>query len=194
MLKLPFKYRITFVIFALSAIILSIVLTQSLNQYLTGSRIEQTKHNEATLNLLGDFSRIALLTTDYDSFQPQLEQVASLSSVSAILLADDQGIIVATSRPVRLGQSLTNNNINEAAGWQLLSLTNMSGQLGTMAAKFSDDALMDLHQEIRSRALYWSLLGLLAIALVSLLAGHLLTRRLTLITRTAEAVANGDDP
>ena len=192
MLKIPFKYRITVVIFTLSAIILSIVLTQSLAQYLSGSRLEQTKHDEATLSLLGDFARIALLTTDYESFQPQLEQVANLSGVSAILLADEHDIIVATSRPYRLGQSLTNNDINQSAGWQLLSLANMSGQLGTLAAKFTDDALMAQHEQIRMRALYWSVFGLLAIALVSLLAGHLLTRRLRLITRTAEAVANGD--
>lgn len=192
MLKIPFKYRITAVIFTVAGIILTIVLSQSLSQYLKGSRVEQTKHEQATLNLLGDFARIALLTTDYEIFQPQLEQVTSLSGVSAILLTDDRGIIVATSKPGWIGQSLTNKNVNTATGWQLLSLKNMSGQLGTLAAKFSDEALMDLHDQIRSTALTWSLFGLLVIALVSLLAGHLLTRRLSLITRTAEAVSNGD--
>jgi len=192
MLQIPLKYRITAAIFSLSAIILTIVLSQSLSQYLKGSRVEQAKHEQATLILLGDFARIALLTTDYETFQPQLEQVTSLSGVSAILLADDQGIIVATSKPGWIGQSLTDNDVNTSTGWQLLLLKNMSGELGTLAAKFSDDALVDLHDQIRSKALTWSLFGLLIIALVSLMTGHLLTRRLSLITRTAEAVSNGD--
>jgi len=192
MLKIPLKYRITAVIFSLAAIILTIVLSQSLSQYLNGSRVEQAKHEQATLILLGDFARIALLTTDYETFQPQLEQVTSLSGVSVILLADDRDIIVATSMPGWIGQSLTDKHLDTTTEWQLLTLKNMSGRLGTLAAKFSDDALIDLHDQIRSKALTWSLLGLLIIALVSLLAGHLLTRRLSLITRAAEAVSNGD--
>ena len=192
MLKIPLKYRITAVIFTLAAIILTIVLSQSLNQYLIGSSAEHAKHEQATLNLLGDFARIALLTTDYETFQPQLEQVASLSGVSEILLADDQSMIVATSKPGWISQTLTDKNISTANGWQVLPLKNMSGHMGSLAAKFSDDALIKLHDKIRTEALTWSLFGLILIALISLVSGHLLTRRLSLITRTAEAISNGD--
>lgn len=74
----------------------------------------------------------------------------------------------------------------------LFTLENLTGELGVLAAKFSDEPLMKLHSQVRTMAIYWSLLGLLLIAIASLIAAQLLTRRLYLITHAAEAVANGD--
>jgi len=190
--RIAFKYRITAVIFILAAIILAVVLSQSLSQYLQGSRNQLIEHEKASLKLLGEFARIALLTTDYDVFQPQLEHVANLSDVTVILLADDQGRIVATSEPAWIGQFISNRHVNTEAGWELLPLENMTGKLGTLAAQFSHEHFMLLHNQVRSMAIAWSLAGLSLIALISLLAGHLLTRRLAWIARAAEAVANGD--
>lgn len=192
MLKIPFKFRITAVIFSLAAVILAVVLSQSLSQYLNGSRNQLVQQQKATLNLLGEFARLALLTTDYEVFQPQLEQVANLPGVSLVLLFDDEGLIVATSDPSLIGRSMSNKHINKSSGWKLLELKNMSGKLGTLAAQFSDESLLVLHNQIRTQAMIWSFIGLLIIALISLLAGELLTRRLAWITRAAEAVANGD--
>lgn len=189
---MPFKYRITAVIFALAAIILAVVLYQSLNQYFKGSHEQLVINQQATLNLLGEFSRIALLTTDYENFQPQLENVASLPGVSDILLADDMQRIVVTSNPAWIGQSFTSKQISVETGWVILPLENISGTLGVLAAQFSDDSLLQLHKQIAATALIWSLFGLIIIAMISLLAGHLLTRRLAFVTRAAEAVANGD--
>lgn len=190
--RIPFKYRITAVIFTVAAIVLAIVLSQSLSQYLNGSRDQIAEHEQATLKLLGEFARIALLTTDYDVFQPQLEQVTNLPGVSVILLADDRGHIVATSRPTLMGQFLSDRQINVDTGWKLLPLANISGQLGTLAVQFSDDALIDLHKQVITMAIIWSLSGLLLIVVISLLAGHILTRRLAAVTRAAEAVSNGN--
>jgi len=194
MLRIPFKYRITAVIFTLAAIILAVVLSQSLTQYLKGSRVQLVEHEQAMLKLLGKFAHIALLTTDYENFQPQLEHVASLSGVSVIVLADDRGLIVATSEPAWIGESLSSRLVDADPNneWQFLLLENMTGQLGTLAAQFSDDNLMGLHNRIRTKAFIWSMLGLLLIALFSLLAGNLLTRRLFCVTQAAEAVSNGD--
>lgn len=192
MLRIPFKFRITAVIFSLAAIILAVVLSQSLSQYLNGNRSQLAQQQRTTLNLLGEFARLALLTTDYDVFQPQLEKVANLPGVSVILLFDEDGLIVATSEPALIGQSMLNKHLNKNSGWQVLALKNMSGKLGTLAAQFSDERLLALHNQIRTRAMVWSFLGLLIIALISLLAGELLTRRLAWITRAAEAVSNGD--
>jgi len=194
MLRIPFKYRITAVIFTLAAIILAVVLSQSLTQYLKGSRVQLVEHEQAMLKLLGKFAHIALLTTDYENFQPQLEHVASLSGVSVIVLADDRGLIVATSEPAWIGESLSSRLVDADPNneWQFLLLENMTGQLGTLAAQFSDDSLMGLHNRIRTKAFIWSMLGLLLIALFSLLAGNLLTRRLFCVTQAAEAVSNGD--
>ena len=190
--KIPFKYRMTLAIFVLASLVLSVVVTQSMDEYLEGTRIEQLKHEEATLALLGDFARMALLTTDYEDIQPQLEKISLLSDVEAILLSDDRGTIVAASEVVSVGDSFENRGINSESGWMLFTLENLTGELGVLAAKFSDEPLMKLHSQVRTMAIYWSLLGLLLIAIASLIAAQLLTRRLYLITHAAEAVANGD--
>lgn len=114
--KIPFKYRMTLAIFVLASLVLSVVVTQSMDEYLEGTRIEQLKHEEATLALLGDFARMALLTTDYEDIQPQLEKISLLSDVEAILLSDDRGTIVAASEVVSMGDSFENRGINSESG------------------------------------------------------------------------------
>ena len=192
MLKIPFKFRITAVIFILAAIVLGVVLSQSLSQYLKGSQEQISEQQHATLDLLSEFARIALLTTDYDLFQPQLENVANLPGVSVIILVDDNGLIVATSEPTLIGHSISEQHIKVSDGWRILPLHNVSGTLGTLAAKFSNERSLLLHNKIRKDAFVWSVLGLLFIALISLLAGELLTRRLSIVTRAAEEVSKGN--
>lgn len=193
MFSIPLKYRITAAIFSLTAIILAIVLSQALSQYFQGIHEQITQQEQASLKLLGEFAHLALLTTDYEAFQPQLEQVSNLPSVSEVLLADSRGIIVAASNPVWVGQSLSLlTGLDGKEEWRTLVLENVSGPLGTLVARFSDDALMALHNHVRSLAFGWSLVGLLLIALASILVVHLLTRRLERVTRAAMDVANGD--
>ena len=189
---MPLKYRITAALFSLAAIILAVVLSQVLSQYFEGSRDQIVQQEQATLALLGEFARIALLTADYDIFQPQLERVSNLPGVSAVLLADNRGVIVVASKPAWVGQPMSLRGVGEEGEWQAMPLENVAGRLGTLAARFSNEALMALHRQVRRLAFGWSLGGLFLIALASVLISHLLTRRLERVTRAAAAVAGGD--
>ena len=192
MIKIAFKYRITAVIFTLAAIVLAVVLTHSLSQYLKGSQAQIAEQQNATLDLLSEFARIALLTTDYEVFQPQLENVAKSPGVSLIVLTDESGLIVATSDPDLIGHKLSEQHANVTEGWRVMTLKNLSGTLGMLGAKFSNERLLSLHEEIRKDAFIRSILGLLVIALISLIAGELLTRRLMVITHAAEELSKGN--
>ncbi len=193
--RFSLKFRITVTMFLLQAAILGAVLTQALSNYLDGSR-EQLQQQEVTvLDLVEGFARTALLTSQYDDIQPQLEQFTRNNLIELVVLADEWGIIVAASEPGWVTKSLV--EIKDYANypqllWKERVLENAAGPLGMLGIAFSEAPLIALHDRVQALAVGWSAGGLILILLVSLLSAHVLTRRLERITQTASAVAGGD--
>ncbi len=193
--RFSLKFRITVTMFLLQAVILGAVLTQALSSYLDGSR-EQLQHQEITaLDLIEGFARTTLLTSQYDDIQPQLEQLTHNAFIELVVLADEWGIIVASSEPGWVTKSLV--EMKDYANypqrlWKERILGNATGPLGTLGIAFSEAPLIALHDRVQALAVGWSAGGLILILLVSLLSAHILTRRLERITQAASAVAGGD--
>jgi len=181
--------------FLLQAAILGAVLTQALSNYLDGSREQLQQQEVAALDLIEGFARTALLTSQYDDIQPQLEQLTRNAFIELVVLADEWGIIIASSEPGWVTKSL--EEMKDYANypprlWKERVLGNASGPLGTLGIAFSEAPLIALHDRVQALAAGWSAGGLILILLVSLFSAHILTRRLERITQAASAVAGGD--
>ncbi|NIQ12642.1 MAG: hypothetical protein GWO08_22520, partial [Gammaproteobacteria bacterium] len=64
------KYRIAVIIFILELIMMGAVLGVTLSHSLETSQQHLTDSESVLLDLLGDLSRIALITAEYDELQP----------------------------------------------------------------------------------------------------------------------------
>ncbi len=193
--RLSLKFRITVTMFLLQAAILGAVLTQALSSYLDGSREQLQQQEVVVLDLIEGFARTALLTSQYEDIQPQLEQLTRNDLIELVVLADEWGIIVAASEPGWVTKSLLEmkDYIDyPQLLWKERTLENAAGPLGMLGIAFSEAPLVALHDRVQALAVGWSAGGLILILLVSLLSAHVLTRRLERITRAASAVAGGD--
>jgi len=193
--RFSLKFRITVTMFLLQAAILGAVLTQALSSYLDGSREQQQQQEIAALDLIEGFARTALLTSQYDDIQPQLEQLTRNDFIELVVLVDEWGIIVAASEPGWVTKSLV--EMKDYANypqllWKERVLENAAGPLGMLGIAFSEAPLIALHDQVQALAVGWSAGGLILILLASLLSAHVLTRRLGRITEAASAVAGGD--
>ena len=193
--RLSLRFRITATIFLLQAAILAAVLTLTLSSYLEGSRQQLEQEEIATLDLLEGFARSALLTSNYENIQPQLEQLTRNDFIELVVLVDEWEVIVASSEPGWVTKTLV--EMKDYADypqllWKERRLENAAGPLGTLGIAFSEAPLIALNRHMQALAAGWSATGLLLILIVSLFSAHLLTRRLERITDAASRVANGD--
>jgi len=190
--RLSLKYRIAIIIFFLEAIMLSVVLQQTLEQSFEASSRQITKHEQAILELVSGISRSALITEEYAELQPYIEHLLSNTEVTRLLLADANKIIVASSLSADIGNDLSELKQRLDYSWQRREIRNVSGLLGTLAIEFSNKALTMAYADTRKFGISIALVGMLIIAAVGILVGFLLTRRLAIITDTAQRLADGD--
>ncbi|MBA4177695.1 MAG: hypothetical protein C0505_14235 [Leptothrix sp. (in: Bacteria)] len=190
--RLSLRYRIALVIFVLEALMLAGVLGLALTQ----SRATAIEFNhasqQASFELLSNLSVTALLTGEYSDFQLYLDDVKRQPSVSRIVLADVAGRVVAASRVTDVGLQLAAVLPEQREGWRVEPVASAAGPLGTMAVEFSDAALAAAFKRTRNLALAAALVGVITIALVGLLTGIALTRRLERVTDAVRRFADGD--
>ena len=103
-LSLSLKYRIALIVFVLEAIMLSLVLWQTLTySYAKSSKLIHN-NQEAVIQLVSGISRTALLTEEYAELQPYIENVITKTEASELYLADADGYIAASSVTSHLGR------------------------------------------------------------------------------------------
>lgn len=190
--RLSLKYRIALIIFILEAMMMSVVLWQTLGQSYDESEDLIANHEEAILQLVSGISRSSLITEEYAELQPYITHLIANSEATRLYLADSDRTIVASSLTTDLGQTLTDLNNREQHQWKIREINNASGLLGILAIEFSDRKLTSAYTEARDLGVTIALLGMIIIASVGILVGFLLTRRLEIITQTAKRLSKGD--
>lgn len=103
-MHLSLKYRIATIIFILEAVMVGIILWQTLDHSQMMIRNQLASHDRAVLEIMGGISRIAFLTEEYADFQPYLENLLEDSRIQQVLLLDSRGIVVAGSDPDIVGE------------------------------------------------------------------------------------------
>lgn len=179
----------------LEAVMMGLVLWQTLEHSMESSRTQLAATEQTILNLVGNVSRNALLTEKYADLQPYLENLQEDPRVIKAILADAQQRVVASTRSDDIGKALdsalaTHNNTDDL--WRRLEINNAAGKLGELAIGFSNQALHSAYTKARNRGLVIAAFGMAIIAIAGILTGFLLTRRLERITTAAQHVAAGE--
>ena len=186
------RYRIAATIFALEAVVLTAVIWQATGfaRDATARQIEEMER--VTLGLLGGAAREALLTEEYDRFQPYVEQLLRDPHVVRVLLADESGRVVAASDARLVGEVMPALTADGDSYWRTVALANAAGPLGTLAVEFSSAPLARIHAQARNLGIGIGLSGMAVIAVVGVTFGMLLTRRLERVAAAAEAMSRGE--
>lgn len=108
------------------------------------------------------------------------------------MLADSNNIIVASSSSQELGTHIPELKQRKNYSWQTTEIKNTSGLVGTLAIEFSNKELNIAYANARDFGVTIALIGMFIIAIVGLIVGFLLTRRLEIITHTAKLLSQGD--
>lgn len=171
---------------------MSVVLWQTLGQSYDESAELIANNEEAILQLVSGISRSSLVTEEYADLQPYIELLSATTEATRLYLADSDRTIVASSLTSDLGQSLSALNDREQHQWKIREINNASGLLGILAIEFSNKKLTSAYTKARDLGITIALAGMLIIASVGILVGFFLTRRLEIITQTAQRLSEGD--
>lgn len=190
--RLSLRYRIALVIFLLEACMLASVLGVILTQSRQTANDFDAASQKASIDLLSNLSVTALLTSEYSDYQLYIQDVRKQPSLQRIVLADQGGRIVAGSRVTDVGHNMSEMVDGSETGWKIQPIDTAAGKLGTLAVKFSDDALTQAYQNTRNLALMIAIAGMIVIALVGLATGFALTRQLERVTEAARSFADGN--
>lgn len=186
------KYRIAAIIFVLELVMMTAVLSVTLSHSLKTSQEHLTESENVIMELLGDLSRIALITSEYDELQPYIEQVISVPHVTNVFLANRDGKVVVSSDVTHIGGNLIARGGTASNIWRQKDIINATGKIGTLAIVFSHQDLIEANQASLNLGIQVALSGMILIALVGVLIGYLLTRRLESLAVSAQRISEGD--
>ena len=94
---LSLKYRIALVILVLEAVMLSVVLWQSLGLSARSTAEFHRANEDVLLEVVDQVAGTALLTEEYSDTQLSIEKLGKQPTVSKILIADIRDLIVISS-------------------------------------------------------------------------------------------------
>ncbi len=199
-MRFSLKYRIALIIFVLEAIMMTAVLWATLDHSETATREQFESGERAILSVMSGISHIALETGRYDELQPYFEDLLEDTRIVQVMLVDVRGIIVAGTRPESIGRFPTTLAATETVDaetsarrtWRTREIRNREQRLGVLAIEISDVGLLEATAQSRNLGTAIAVTGMALIALVGLMAGFLLTRRLAVVTDAASRFAQGE--
>ncbi len=192
MLQLLIKYRVTVTIFVLEALMVGVVLWQITALSIRATHDQQVAYEQVTLSPLADVSRIALMTDEHADVQAHFQRVANDKDVLRILLADANGRVVASTTATDIGLPMPPLPDDENRYWRERDIGNEGGKTGVLAVEFSRAAMLGAHRDVLNLGIGLALAGTVIIAIVAVLMGYLPTRKLNVLTETAQRIAGGD--
>lgn len=190
--SLSLKYRIAIIIFFLEAIMMAVVLQQTLGQSFEESSAQINNNERAILDLVSGISKTALITEEYAELQPYIAHLLTHTEVTRLLLADSNEVIVASNKASEIGAQFPELTKHPDFVWHTLEISNSSGLMGKLSIEFSKRNLAVAYSNIRDLGITIAIVGMLIIAAVGVLVGIYLTRRLEIITATARRLEQGD--
>jgi PAS domain S-box-containing protein len=190
--NISLKYRIALIIFILEAIMIGLVLWQTQNLLFNATNSQLETHEQVMLNLVGNLSRFALINEEYAELQPYVEDIQQDPNVIEVLLFDYQDRLVVSTEPSLLGEKKQFFPKNTQKTWNTKEISLPSGHLGILAIQFSNANLREIYKDARNLGIKIALTSMVTIALVGVLIGHLLTRRLQKLTLATKCLTDGD--
>ncbi|VAW76202.1 diguanylate cyclase/phosphodiesterase (GGDEF & EAL domains) with PAS/PAC sensor(s) [hydrothermal vent metagenome] len=185
------KYRIAIVIFILETVMMTVVFSFTLTrtQQVNGKLFADTEN--VIVNILADLSRVALITLEYGELRPYIKMIQRDPQVIKVLVLNANNQIVAADKASDIGRMAPSIKTADNVFWHKKTISGVSGELGTVLVKFSHENLRQLNRGVITEGIKIALLGMIIIALIGLLTGFLLTRRLQIVSDAARRISKG---
>lgn len=189
---ITFRARIAAAIFLVVGGLVGVASWQ-LHEALLNLLEEQVQAQEqVVLNLLKEPALQALATQDYAAVQPQLARLARDNLARRAVLADREGLIVASDGGGDVGRPLRELRVAPDAYWRRVVIGGTYTRLGTLALEFSGTPLNEARENARVLGVAIAAAGMIIILLVALGTAWLLTRRLDRLRDAAQQMAEGN--
>ncbi len=172
----------------LVAAVLYITLTHSMRS------VDQQISNsqQVTMNLLGDLTKAAFITEEYDELQAFIKGTERDPNIKAVIIGDvDNRVVAATDQSI-VGKQLPALVDAGNRYWREIGVHGTRAKLGSLAIEFSQAPLRSAFQKTLNLAMAVAVVGMVVIALVAWLIGHVLTRKLWRLAVAADQIACGE--
>lgn len=190
-LKFSLRYRIAGTIFILEALMMAMVLWQTLSLSVQAAREQQRSHEQSTLDAASEVSRNALIAEEYGELLPYIRTVPHIGGITHVLVTDHEDTVIASTDLSQLGKPKPRLVDSDTEFWRTRKISNANEDLGLLAIRYSNAKLINATRSALNLSLWIAASGMVIIAVVGLIMGYLLTRRLDSLTRAAQQLANG---
>lgn len=185
------KYRIAVVIFLLEAVMMSAVLYTTIARFHEINEKQFEANEVVILDLISDISRFALFTYEYDDLQANIEKIAEDPRVVKVFVLDRKSRITASSNVSDIGSLSPEFNSSDNNYWLIRDVQNSAGTLGRVAVNFSNVGFVAAKNEVLILGIRIAILCMIIIAIVGVITGHLLTRKLGVLSNAAQRIKEG---
>jgi diguanylate cyclase (GGDEF)-like protein len=185
------KYRIAAVIFLLEAVMMSVVFYSTISRSQEINEKQLEVNEKVILDLIGDLSRFALFTFEFDDLQTYIEKITEDPHVVKVLIIDRKDRIAASSNVNDIGVSTPELISSANEYWLMKEVKNSSGILGRVAINFSNADIIAAKKEVLFLGIRIAVVGMIFIAVVGVLTGYLLTRKLEVLSSAAQRIKEG---
>lgn len=186
------RYRIATTIFVLEAIMMAIVLWLTLSSSFEETRKQIDTTDQVILQNLSELGRIALLTDEYNDFQPFLEIALTDPHTVGVYLTNNENTIYASHELTSLGKKLPALSDTEDEYWRSTEISNASGVVGKLWIHFSNVRHQAAFKDAIVFGISIAIAGMTIIAIAGLFIGAFLTRRLNELGQAAREYTRGN--
>ncbi|MDH5545051.1 MAG: ATP-binding protein [Gammaproteobacteria bacterium] len=190
--RFTLHFRIAAVIFLLEAVLILIVLGVTLEQSSRTMEKQISQTETVVIDLLGDIARVALLTGEYGDLQAHAERAATNDRINKLIIYDTRGIITVGSEVADVGEDAAQILSLSQQHWRQKKLENVAGTLGYIAILYNSRLLDESKQKAFELGFFVAIFGMVTIAIVGILAGYLMTRKLVVLSNVAREVSQGN--
>lgn len=169
-----------------------VVLGTTLTSYFEANTRLSNENERVLLNIFSDVARVALFNSEYGELQPYIEEVVTNPAVEKVIVMNHKNRVVVSSDVRDVGASDIQLKNTENKFWRTQEIDNESGRLGMIAIKFSHDVLVQANDAAIDTGFITALASMLVIAIVGIIVGFLLTRRLETLKDAALQMISGD--
>jgi signal transduction histidine kinase/ActR/RegA family two-component response regulator len=190
--RISLKYRIALTIFVLEVIMVSLVLWKTQTSYYDAVKNMHFEQENVFLNVLSDFSSKALTMAEYGDLQHFINELVMNQHVMEISVSNDDNRVVASTDLEMLGKRLLFPDKEEGAYWKSRKLSIEQDGVGFIAMKFSSTDIEEAYSHALILGIAIAGISMTIIAVVAVMIGNYLVRRLDRLTETAQKMADGD--
>ncbi|MGI9437921.1 MAG: EAL domain-containing protein [Geminicoccaceae bacterium] len=186
------RSRIAATIFLLEFILIAAVLYITLTHSMESVDRQINSSQKVTLNLLGDLSKAALITEEFNELQSFIRNMTRDPNIKTVIIGDIDGEVIAATDPDMVGDRLPTLPDVDHHYWQRIGIHGASARLGSLAIEFSQVPLRSAFQKTLNLGMAVAIAGIVITALVAWSIGHVLTRRLWRLAIAADKIACGE--